>query len=153
MMRMVAIALWVCGIMFGATGGALYFGLWKSVTLKALGSNGGHDKIETIKSRPISVPVLSGGQLEGYVIARFAVNVVSQQAKALDYKIEDIVTDEIFRVVYGTVGGDLRMDRKPDLLKISTSIVEQVNARTQPGIVRELLIQEFTFVTKQDARK
>ena len=153
MMRMIAIALWVCGIMFGAAGGALYLGLWKSVATKGSGSHDGNDKIETIKSRPISVPVLSGGHLEGYVIARFAVNVASQQAKALDYKIEDIVADEIFRVVYGTVGGDLRMDRKPDLVKISLAIVAQVNARTKPGIVRELLIQEFTFVTKQDARK
>jgi hypothetical protein len=150
MMRMLLLGLWACAVMAGASYAAISMGLLQPGKEKSSHEDG---KLETIKSRVISVPIINDGDIQGYVLAKFSVIAVSSRLKALPIKVDEFVTDEAFRAIYNSSRHDFRNMQKMDLTALSSEIIERVNKRIGPGVLKDLLIQEFSFISKKDARQ
>ena len=109
-------------------------------------------KFETEKTRMVSVPILSNGEVLGYVVARFEFVVDSERVKASAIPAESFVSDQAFRVIYTQAQRDFRTNKKQDLLAITRSITEGVNSRLGSEIVKDVLIDSWNYLTKKGGK-
>ncbi|MBC8128986.1 MAG: hypothetical protein H7Y08_01540 [Rhizobiaceae bacterium] len=145
MIKLIAIGIWVCVASLGSSyvvaslqGGAAkeekpadYF-----VGLDYRSTNG------------ITVPIVAKDKIRGYVLASFVYTIDGETASALKVPPDPFILDEAFRAVYTTSGFDFEKPEQFDLVALTSSIKEAVNARYKEEIVREVLIEQFDFLPK-----
>lgn len=108
---------------------------------------------ETMKTRMVSVPLISDDQVQGYLVARFEIVVDSDVLKDIPFKSDVFVADEAFRAMYGFTTKDFRMSQKQDLQVLTSNMVAGANKRMGAPVVKDVLIDSWTYVTKQDMMK
>jgi hypothetical protein len=133
--------IWVCAV----TSASVYFVSWNA------GGAAPSDEvylqgIDYVKTRQITVPRISEGKIQGYVIARFVFTVDAQALRQLAVPPEVFVVDEAFRAIYGDEKLDFDALEKVDLSSLTTLITERVNERVQPDLVQETLVEQFDYV-------
>lgn len=151
MIKLVASGVWACMVTLAAAYAAV---TWKA-GYRAPESE--PDKtatgaLEYIKPRQISVPIIVDGALQGYVVAQFVFTLNSHVLKRLSIEAQAFLHDEAFRAIYAGENIDFRRLRKQDLPALSKKIAENVNKRFEADLVREVLIQELTYVPKDQIR-
>lgn len=147
MARMLLIGLWVCVVTLAATYGGVY---WKR--LPSSGSSGGEhsEKLEVKKVKPITVPVISGGALKGYVSAEFSLLTAAGDKHAPALDPESFLMDEAFRLIYSDNKLDFDHLEKVDLDALTKTITARVNERMGSARIKETLVKNFAFVRKED---
>jgi hypothetical protein len=157
MLRLLLIGIWTCSVTLASTYGAAY---WKSH--RAAPQPEAHaEKLEVRKVKPISVPIISEGQLRGYISAEFSYVVVAPEKShggghgeaaagdgALD--ADSYVMDEAFRRLYADNNMDFRHIEKFDLNAFTHEVTQRVNDRLGSALVRETLVKSFAFIPKDD---
>lgn len=144
-MRLTMAAVWFCVVMTCTSLGVLKAGL----LVRHGDATQKNAQVETIKLPPVSVPLLSEGEVRGYILARFAAVVAGRDASA---KIDVYIIDEIFRSLYGLAPRQVQTDETGQIATLTKGIIDRVNTRLGASQVRELLVLEWTWVSKQDAR-
>ena len=145
----------------------LAVGLFAAVT--ALGSSFGamrwltsrHDaapaeqqvKLTQKKTRMINVPLVVNGQVQGYVMAQFGYIADEKDLAALATPVEPILLDEAFRMIYADDRNDFRKLKKADLGAITAELKERVSKRLGSNALRDVLIEDFNYVSKDDIRQ
>lgn len=144
-MRSLALAAWVCLTMAGSMWAALHLGVLAVV------GDAGHKpgRTEHVRLPPVSVPVLADGHVRGYVVARFTAITTDAEPGA---RIDLFVVDEIFRSIYSLGLRDLEVGEKSRLAELTKGIIQRLNERLGRPVVRELLVQEWAWVGKKNAR-
>lgn len=150
MIKPILIGVWITGVTLGAAYGAF---MWQSGQKpveekkeKFLG------KVEQVKTKQLSVPVISDGAIQGYVVAQFAFTVESETLKKMTVQPETLLLDEAFRILYNGDMLQFRTMTKGDLDKTAKQIAANVNKRFGREFVHDVLIQELNFVPKEQAR-
>ena len=150
--RMVVISVWACFVLVSAGLAASYYQLAAGPT--------GHDVVvqstsgtETVKIRQVSVPMMRDGVLRGYVVARFSAIVSMQKMKHLRPSVEDLIVDEIIKEIFLTSSLDAPIGSKPNLSSFTAEISRKVNKRVATELVQDVLINEFAFIEKDQARR
>lgn len=105
------------------------------------------------KTKVINVPVIGDGALLGYVIAQFLYGLDVKQAEKLNVNVEAFVLDDAFRTLYGDPKLDFRHLDKYDITGLTLKIRDRVNERVGPGMIKEILIQDFAYMPKDQAPK
>lgn len=108
--------------------------------------------VDQIKTKLISVPVITEGKVQGYVVAQFLFEVHRDKAVQIPDQIENLLRDGAFRVLYAGERVDFRKLQKHDLEALSKTIVETINARVNQRLVRAVLIQNLNYLTSEDIR-
>ena len=106
-----------------------------------------HQEIKTL--RPISVPILRDGQLQGYVVLQLKYAIDAGQAVS---DPDVYITDEVFRLLYGNQQIDLTKLTRIDLDNFLTEARKHVQERLKSDIVKELFIQEAHYVWQRDLK-
>ena len=83
--------------------------------------------LERKKTMPINVPMIANGNVEGY----------------------DFITDEAFRELY-TGEVDFNHLQKYDLQGLTKALAQEINQRLGREIIKDVLVEEFTYVPKRD---
>jgi hypothetical protein len=135
--------IWVCAV----TSASVYFASWNAGGASIASDEALLQGIDYVKTRQITVPRISEGKIQGYVIARFVFTVDAQTARELAVPPEIFVVDEAFRTIYGDDKLDFDRLEKVDLSGLTAQIVTNVNARLQPDLVKELLVEQFDYVS------
>ena len=149
MMKQILSGVWVGAVALGAS----YAGM--ALQNNAAGREAAERKnpaMEQLKIRKLSVPFVSGGALQGYVVAQLAAVVRSRELKAQQLKPEPVIIDEAFRVLYANEAIDFRNPKVGDLNVIAKQIADGVNARLAAKLVDQLLIEEINYVPRADLR-
>jgi hypothetical protein len=149
MIKIIGVGLWVCLVTLAASYGAVYFSADKHVEVAKDTPAG---KLETIKTRMISVPIVGDGALHGYVMMQFVFTMDAAAAKSMRTAPELIFADEAFKTIYVTNTPDFRNFRKQDLQGLTKTITDSVNKRFGAALVQDVLIQELSFVPKDRLR-
>jgi hypothetical protein len=149
--KVIASGVWVCLVTLAASYAAVS---WKA-SHRAPDSE--PDKkvtgaVEYIKPRQISVPIIVDGALQGYVVAQFVFTLNAHVLKRLSVETQAFLHDEAFRAIYAGEAIDFRRLKKQDLSALSKKIAENVNKRFEADLVREVLIQELSYVPKDQVR-
>jgi hypothetical protein len=100
----------------------------------------------------ISVPIISAGAIQGYVVAQFAFNVDAKLLKRMSIRPEAILLDEAFKTIYASESIDFSNLQKQDLPALLGSVGANVNKRFGMPVVDDVLVQELNYVPKAEAR-
>jgi hypothetical protein len=99
----------------------------------------------------MTVPVISGGALQGYVLTQVAVLLKADSLASLPQPPDLLLTDEVFKTVYAEEQIDFKHMEKIDLVKLSKKIVQNINDRAGAPVTDDVYIQELHYMSKQDA--
>lgn len=99
-----------------------------------------------VKTRPINVPRISEGRIEGYVAAQFVFTMDAEARRNLSVPMEVFVVDEAFRAIYDDGRIDFSDLRKTNLAEMTAGLTERVNARLQADFLKETLVEQFDYI-------
>jgi hypothetical protein len=146
MLRSLLVSLWIVSATLGAT----YFGAMMQ---------GGKPEAESpqiakpapIKLKSMTVPVVSGGAVQGFVLTQLTVSARPDLLKNLPQPPELLLNDEAFKTIYGEEQIDFKRMDKLDLVKLSKQICDNINKRAGAPVADDVFIQELHFMSKHDA--
>jgi hypothetical protein len=148
MTRILVTGFWICAITLLSCYGAVYWG----TDLKTGKSEEYLEGLEYQKVRAINVPIIAEGSLQGYVIATLVFTADAKTLRSLSVPPNTFVIDEAFRQIYSDENLDFRKLSKYDVNGLLTNIKKSVNERMGADIIKDILIENFNFVNKNDVR-
>lgn len=148
MLKLVGIGVWVILVTAGATFASVYLGKSGSGEESQTEDLG----VEQLTSELISIPILRGGDVEGYVILQlsFGADKVLLEHEKLDAM--PYIKDAVFRAIFTSADVDFRHLKPGDLDELATRIAKQANQRLGIELVRQVLFQQLNYVKKEDIR-
>ena len=106
--------------------------------------------LEVEKTRVINVPMIAGGAVRGFIVAQFAYTVDAAEAKALSVSPDAFLLDEAFRAIYTDDKLDFLHLEKYDIGGLTKRIAAATNTRLGEEVVHDVLVQDFTFISKEE---
>lgn len=149
MIRLIATGIWICVVTVLSSYAAT---LWQSTAApegEVVTLFGG---LESMKTNLISVPVISHGAVEGYVLAQFTFTMKADVAGRMSVKPDVFLLDAAFRAIYSEDAANLRGAKKQDLQALTGDIKSRVNQRFGEDLVEDVLIERLSFLPKEEAR-
>jgi flagellar basal body-associated protein FliL len=150
MIKLVLIGVWACVITLASSYAATY---WKANQQKAAAAEQSSHSVEYRKTKELTIPKISDGGIQGYVVVQFSYSVDSELEKTITAPPEAFLCDEAFRYIYSDDTIDFSNLKKYDLQKMTKTLTQNVNARLNGNLVRDILIQEFNYMTRADVKK
>lgn len=150
MIRPLLFAIWIAMLTLGASSGAAYgvksglLARWRASSAPAM---------ETRKIRQIQAPVLSQGEIKGYVVAQFSFTAEAAALTRASTSPDAFLLDEALRFLYARSDGDLRDVMRVDLQKLAVDLRERVNARLETPVIKDIIVNELTYLTKDQVKK
>ncbi|SDA11464.1 hypothetical protein SAMN02799622_00606 [Methylobacterium sp. UNC378MF] len=148
MTRIVITGLWICAI-------TVLSSYAVSVWMPALPKPKAEEYLDTLtyqKLRPLNIPIIADGSVQGYIIATIVFTADSRLIKGMGVTPAPFVMDESFRQIYTDSELDFRKIKKYDINKRLDEIKRRVNERLGSEVVRDVMVENFNFVTKKDIR-
>lgn len=151
MIKLIFVGLWACGITLLSSWAAMS---WKSnkVAEAAKAAESHATGLEQLRTKMISVPVISDGAIQGYIVAQFNFTLEQKVLHRLPIKPEAVLVDEAFKTIYASENIDFRNLKKQDVPTLLKTIGDNVNKRFGASLVESVLIQELNYVPKAEAR-
>jgi hypothetical protein len=132
---------------------SVYMGAtWKAGQAEATQTNAPFKDLEHKKTEPINVPMIADGNIEGYIVAQFTYLVDAKSLGQLSVPPDVFITDETFRTLYSDQL-DFNHLEKYDVAALTKGLVEKVNRRLGGDIIKEMLVDEFNYVTRREISK
>ncbi len=148
MIKMLALALWVSAITAFAGVAASH---WQGPPFMASAADSAPPLYEYRKTRVINVPIIADGALLGYVIVQFLYGVNVKAVEKLNVAPEAFIMDYAFRTLYGDASLDFRRLDKYDITGLTIRLKNMVNEKLGKGLIQEILIQDFSYMPKEQA--
>ncbi len=105
----------------------------------------------TVKLGSITVPVIAGGMLQGYILTEISVSAKSDLLKGLPQPPELLLSDEAFKTLYAEEQIDFKHIEKTDLTMLSHKIRDSINSRAGAAVAEDVFIQGLHYMSKHDA--
>jgi hypothetical protein len=145
-MKAFIIGIWVLIVALGATYASAYF----DSTRKPVSEQTVASAVQAEKTRVINVPMIANGAVQGFIVAQFGYTVDSAMMKKVSVSPEVFILDEAFRTLYSDDHLDFTHIEKYDITKLTTHLVQATNERLGSNVVKAILIQDFTYFSKQE---
>ena len=145
-MKAFLIGLWVTVVALGAAYAAASF----TADRKAAGPEQVASATQSEKTRVINVPIIANGAVQGFVVAQFGYTADSAIMKKLTMSPEVFILDEAFRTLYSDDHLDFTHLEKYDINKLTSHLVKATNDRLGADVIKAVLIQDFTYFSKQE---
>ncbi|RUW56264.1 MULTISPECIES: hypothetical protein [unclassified Mesorhizobium] len=149
MIKVIAIAVWICA----ATLGAVFY------SFQAAGERGVGEKpkpmlggLDYVKTDVISVPLIHNSKIDGYFLAKLVYTVEPEQIKKLSIPAEALITDEVYSYLYAHPQIDFTKKATVDLDAFRAAIRDTINTRVGATLVHEVLIDQVNFLSKDEIR-
>lgn len=148
MIRTVIIGLWICLVALGS----LFFAVQRHAA-------NGAGQTQTAQQAALdygttdqfSVPIIVNGEVAAYVVASIAYTLNSNVRSRINVPVSLFINDEIFRQFYGSYS-DTRQVEKVSFDMIKKAVIDGVNARFPEPLVKDLLVEQFNFITAEQIR-
>ncbi len=149
MIRLIAICVWL----IAATSLSVYVtATWKSTNVEDAALTKTSGAIQRKKTAPINVPMISNGNVEGYIVAQFVYLADETSLRELSVPADDFIADEAFRALYSS-DVDFKHLEKYDVDRLTKVLTEKINHRLAKDIIKDILVAEFTFVPAREVSK
>ncbi|ESY88558.1 hypothetical protein NKI51_19585 [Mesorhizobium australicum] len=149
MIKVIAIAVWICA----ATLGAVFY------SFQAAGEQGVGEKpkpmlggLDYVKTDIISVPLIHDSKIDGYFLAKLVYTVEPEQIKKLSIPAEALITDQVYSYLYANPQIDFTKKATLDLDAFRAAIRDTINTRVGATLVHEVLIDQVNFLSKDEIR-
>jgi flagellar basal body-associated protein FliL len=150
MIKIVLLGVWVCAVTLVSTwaGANLLSGPVEADVKHEEGIGG----LEVVKPRQISVPIITDGAIQGYVMVKLSFTVRKDDMSKLSLSPDVFIVDETFKTIYGGEPIDFKRIAKPDLEKLGKSIKDNVNKRFGTPFVEDVLFEEVNYIAMEKVR-
>jgi hypothetical protein len=150
-LKLILSGIWVCIVTLGSSYAATW---WKvSHTSAPVVHEEIIAGIEYKKTKMINVPMIADGSVQGYIMAQFVFTAEAAALKKLTVPPEVFLQDEAFRALYADDKLDFRRLEKYDITKLTKTLVQKTNERLAMNLIKDVLIQEFNYVSRDDMKK
>jgi flagellar basal body-associated protein FliL len=105
----------------------------------------------TVTLKAVTVPVIAGGALQGYVLTNIAISAKTDLLKNLPQPPDLLLSDEVFKTLYAEEQVDFKHIEKTDLARLSQKIRDNINSRAGAVVAEDVFIEELHYMSKQDA--
>jgi hypothetical protein len=146
MIRIVLIGLWICGVALGS----LYFAVWQNSATAAVAPQTA-EALDDGKTDVFSVPVIIDGAVHGYVVTQLAYTLDKTVKASVNVPVSYFINDEIFSQFYGHYS-DVKDVQSVKFDDVKKSIIDGVNARFPQPLVKDLLVEQFNYITAKEIR-
>lgn len=150
MAKLVLMGFWACLMTLASSYAATY---WKATQARMANAEQSSKNIEYKKTKEFTVPKISNGEIQGYIVAQLSYAVDSEVQKNISAPPEAFLLDEAFRYIYNDDSMDFDNLKKYDLQKLTKTLMQSVNARLNGNLVKDVLIQEFNYMSRSDVKK
>lgn len=146
MIRIVIIGLWICAVALGS----LYFAVQQNSATAAVTL---HDAqpLDDGKTEVFSVPIIIDGAVQGYVVTQLIYTIDSAVKASVKTPVSFFINDEIFRQFYGHYS-DVKEVEAVKFEDVKQAIIDGVNARFPEPLVKDLLVQQFNYISSKEIR-
>lgn len=146
MIRIVIIGLWICTVALGS----LYFAVQQNSATAAVTSQGAQP-LDDGKTEVFSVPIIIDGAVQGYVVTQLIYTIDSAVKASVKVPVSFFINDEIFRQFYGHYS-DVKEVQAVKFDDVKQAIIDGVNARFPEPLVKDLLVQQFNYISSKEIR-
>ena len=87
------------------------------------------------------------------MVAQFLYSAEEMALKDLSAPPDPVILDEAFRMIYADEKQDFRKLRKTDLGQMMAELTTRVSNRMKSDVVKEIMIEDFNYVSKDEVRK
>lgn len=150
MIKIILAGIWGCAVVLMSSYGVAY---WQTHHGKAPGSEETAGGIEYKKVRPLSVPVLSDGVIQGYIVVQFVFTADAKTLKDAPVPLEIYLLDEAFRLIYSDEALSFKQTERYDLARLAKTLTEKLRVRLNGDLIKEVLVDQFNYVAKADVRR
>lgn len=149
MIKTVLTGVWVVVATLVSLYSVMVWQVGKNVTMQPDKFFGG---LDYVKTNVVSVPIVSDGQIAGYVLARFVYLADGKKLKKLSVPADLILADDAFRIIYSGSVKDFRRIEKYDLTALTKKMQKSANKRFETKLIEDVLIESINYVPKSEAR-
>lgn len=151
MLKALMLGLWICGVTLASTWAGAHYLAGHG------GEASGHDEhagggLTIVKPRQISVPVISDGAIQGYVMVKLSYTVHKAEMSKLSVDPQVFVVDETFKTIYEGDTVDFKRIAKQDIGALAKRIKDNVNKRFGAAFVEDVLFEEINYVAMEKVR-
>ncbi|PSH61919.1 hypothetical protein [Phyllobacterium sophorae] len=147
MIRTAIIGLWICGVALGS----LYFAVWQNSATAAVAPQIGDAALDDGKTDVFSVPVIIDNTVHGYVVTQLAYTLDKSVKASVNVPVSYFINDEIFNQFYGHYS-DVIDVQKVKFDDVRKSIIDRVNQRFAQPLIKDLLVEQFNYITTSEIR-
>jgi hypothetical protein len=149
-MKVFFVGLWIAAVTLVSTCAAAYMAMGHKSTGTEQASA---VSLQLQKTRVLNVPIIAGGVVQGFIVAQFSFTIDPNALKQLSVPPEVFLLDEAFRTIYTDDKLDFKHLEKYDVNKLTSHLAEETNKRLGTNLIKEVLIQDLTFISKIDDDK
>ena len=150
MLKLILSGVWACIVTLGSSYAVT---AWKANHPSPPAPEEAVIGLESKKTNPLDVPMIADGAVQGYIVAQFVFTADSATMRKLSVPPEIFVSDEAFRALYSDPDLDFRHLEKYDINKLTKTLVQKTNERLHMELVKDVLVQEFNYVTRDDMKR
>ena len=143
-MKLLLVGLWVAMVALGSAYGASLYASAAGAQAKAAPSVAWQSQ----KTRVINVPVVADGLVRGFVAAQFVFTMDAAALKTMPVPPEVYLLDEAFRAIYSDGSLDPHHVEKYDLQRLTSRLVQSTNEHLGAPLVKDVLIENFSYIDK-----
>ncbi|KQW31711.1 hypothetical protein ASE36_05650 [Rhizobium sp. Root274] len=147
--KILGIGLWVCIVTLGAVYGSIYL----ATAPAAPSAEAEKPALELVRGEPITIPVLAGGDVQGYFLTRISFMMDKEKIKGQKLPVTEMMTDELFTLLVGNKMVDIANVGAFDVMAFRDEVKTEMNARLGEGMVDQVMIEQLDYVSKDAARK
>ena len=108
--------------------------------------------IEFIKTDMVSVPIISGGRVQGYLDAQLSFAVNKVETAKLPFEPTPYLVDIAYRSLYENSVVDFSKLRPQDLTSLTMKISKAANEKFGAEVVKDVLMNEINYVPREEVR-
>lgn len=149
MIKTLLIGLWVCIV---ALGSSYFFVQMNNSSSAHAPSEEEVEVVEFIKTDMVSVPVIRGGKVQGYLVAQLSFAVNKAETAKLPFEPAPYLVDVAYRALYENLTIDFSRLQPQDLTLLARKISEGANAKLGGEFVKDVLMNEINYVPRDEVR-
>lgn len=103
-----------------------------------------------VQGETLTLPVLADGKVSGYFLVRSSLVVDEESMKEIKEPVPAFLTDELYTLLVGDKVVDVSTADKFDVAGFKARVKDGLNARLNKPFVKDVLIEQMDFISKQD---
>lgn len=146
MIKLLVFGVWVCLATLGSSYAAAYWASGRTAKAEEPYLEG----LEYRKLEVITVPMVSEGIIQGYVVAKLVYTADAAHLREMKIEPDPFVVDEAFREIY--TNGQIEFGKlsKYNLPQITAAIKENTNKRLNYELIEDILLEGLNYIDRKD---
>ncbi|MEM5471564.1 hypothetical protein WNZ14_07485 [Hoeflea sp. AS60] len=149
MIKMLGTGVWICVVALASVYFSVQVSNKKEVVEPDPAMFGG---LETIRGEVTSIPVISGGAVQGYFLTRLSYTVDPLKAAKLSIPVNELITDSLYTALVGEPVIDFPDMERFDLDAFKAHILTTLNERVGEELFQDVIVEQIDFLSKEDIR-